>query len=250
MPTPEGRAVDAIGRRALDAVREIADRGRGVIGDAAHPVMVDLGVSVSVGPYLLPRALPRLRAEAPGLRMNVREGSTDRLAEELRAGMHDLVVTQLPIPVKGIGWTEIGVERLVILMAAAHPLAHHDRVPPEALAGQNFVTLGPGFVLTRMAERLAADCGATVLRGYEGNSMDALRLICALGEGIALVPALYARSEVRADEGVVVRPLGRIRLDRTLVVAWRRTQAEPPVARIVAGCLGAALRQALDDVEG
>lgn len=248
--TPEGRAVDAIGRRALDAVREIAERGRGVIGDAAHPVVVDLGISVSIGPYLLPRALPLLRAEAPGLRMNVREGSTDRLADELRAGMHDLVVTQLPIPVEGIGWTEIGVERLVILMAAGHPLARHDRVPPEALAGQNFVTLGPGFVLTRMAERLAADCGATVLRGYEGNSMDALRLICALGEGIALVPALYARSEVRADEGVVVRPLARIRLDRTLVVAWRRTQAEPPVARLVAGCLGAALRQALDDAEG
>jgi len=249
-PTPEGRAVDAIGRRALDAVREIAERGRGVIGDAAHPVVVDLGISVSVGPYLLPRALPLLRAEAPGLRMNVREGSTDRLADELRAGMHDLVVTQLPIPVEGIGWTEIGVERLVILMAAGHPLARHDRVPPEALAGQSFVTLGPGFVLTRMAERLAADCGSTVLRGYEGNSMDALRLICALGVGIALVPALYARSEVRADEGVVVRPLARIRLDRTLVVAWRRTQAEPPLARLVAGCLGAALRQALDDAEG
>ncbi len=84
------------------------------------------------------------------------------------------------------------MERLVILMASGHPLTRHDKVPPEALAGQSFVTLGPGFVLTRMAERLAADCGAVVLRGYEGNSMDALRLICALGEGIALVPALYA----------------------------------------------------------
>jgi LysR family hydrogen peroxide-inducible transcriptional activator len=247
--TPEGRAVDAIGRRALDAVREIAERGRGVIGDASHPVVVDLGVSVSAGPYLLPRAIPLLRERAPGLRMNVRERSTDRLAEELRNGLHDLAVTQLPIPVEGIGWTEIGVERLVILMASGHPLTRHDKVPPEALAGQSFVTLGPGFVLTRMAERLAADCGAVVLRGYEGNSMDALRLICALGEGIALVPALYARSEVRPDEGVVVRPLARIRMDRTLVVAWRQTQDEPPVARLVAECLGVALRQALDPAE-
>jgi LysR family hydrogen peroxide-inducible transcriptional activator len=245
LPTPEGRAVDAIGRRVLDGVREIGDRGAGMLGDTAHPVVVDLGASVSVGPYLLPRAIGRLRAAAPGLRINVREGSTDRLAEELRSGVHDLVLTQLPIPVGGVSWIEVGTERLVILLAAEHPLARHDRITPQMLAGQSFVTLGPGFVLTRMTERIAADCGATVLRGYEGNSMDALRLICAMGEGIALVPELYARSEVRAAEGVVFRPVARQRLERSLVVAWRSSLAEPPIARLVAGCLRETLAESL-----
>jgi LysR family hydrogen peroxide-inducible transcriptional activator len=246
IPTPEGRAVDAIGRRVLDGVREIADRARGVTGDPSHPIVLDLGVSVSVGPYLLPRALPLLRARAPGLRLNVREGSTDRLAEDLRNGVHDLALTQLPIPVEGIGWTDIGNERLVILMGSGHPLAQHASIAPDMLAGHNFVTLGPGFVLTRMTERLAADCGGTILRGYEGNSMDALRLICALNEGIALVPELYARSEVRKDEGVVVRPLARHRLERMLVIAWRKSQGEPAIAPLIAACLADAMRSALD----
>jgi LysR family hydrogen peroxide-inducible transcriptional activator len=245
MATPEGRSVDLIGRRVLDGLREIVDRGRGAMGDAGHEMSLDLGVSVSVGPYLLPRALPLIRQRAPGLKINVREGSTDRLAAELSAGAHDLALTQLPVPGKGIGWSEIGTERLMILMASGNPLAQQARITPADLKGHSFVTLGPGFVLTRMTERLASECGAEVRPGYEGNSMDALRLLCALDDSIALVPALYAKSEVRAAEGVAVKPMAQRRLERMLVVAWRKAKDEPPLARLIAGCLGETLKTAL-----
>ncbi len=124
----------------------------------------------------------------------------------------------------------------MILMAAGHPLAQFDGSRLMRLQGRissRWARFRPDADGGTAGRRLRRDGSARVY----GYSMDALRLICALGEGIALVPALYGKSEVRPDEGVVVRPLARIRLERTLVVAWRQSQGEPTVARIVAGAL-------------
>jgi LysR family hydrogen peroxide-inducible transcriptional activator len=99
--------------------------------------------------------------------------------------------------------------------------------------------------LTRQAERLVEDSGAVLSNGYEGSSMDALRMMCAVGQGIALAPLLYAVSEVRSDGRVVTRPLVGKRLSRTLALTWRKTQGTPPEASVLADALAVAAQQAL-----
>jgi LysR family hydrogen peroxide-inducible transcriptional activator len=207
--------------------------------------LLRLGVSASVGPYLLPHAVAVLNRTAPGLRLLVREGSPDALAASLRDGQHDMILTQLPVLGQGLVTRSVFEEPLFIMLSADHPLAAHDRIDPARLHGQTMLTLGPGFTLTRQAERLAAETGAELSDGYEGSSMDALRMMCAIGQGLALVPALYAASEVRPDGRVVTRPLAGRRLSRTLALAWRTTQGIPPEIDLLADAIaeGAATAQ-------
>jgi LysR family transcriptional regulator, hydrogen peroxide-inducible genes activator len=249
VPTAEGRAVAEIAREAMDAAQRIVDRGRRAGGDPAggrqRDVVFRLGVGASVGPYLLPYALSVLHGIAPGLRLIVREGSTVGLAESLRDGHHDMILTQLPVQGKGLQSRPVLEEAIFIMLSADHPLAIHDRIDSARLQGQTLLTLGPGFALTRQAERLAAETGAMISDGYEGSSMDALRMMCAVGQGIALVPAFYAASEVRPDGRVVTRPLSGRRLTRTLALVWRTTQGTPPEADLLSQALATGARIAL-----
>ena len=56
----------------------------------------------TVAPYLLPSALPRLRARNLSLDLGVREAQTDRLIEEVRQGALDAAVVALPVAEPGL----------------------------------------------------------------------------------------------------------------------------------------------------
>ena len=56
----------------------------------------------TVAPYLLPSALPRLRARNLSLDLGVREAQTDRLIEEVREGALDAAVVALPVRTPGL----------------------------------------------------------------------------------------------------------------------------------------------------
>src|SRR5260370_39954435 len=55
-----------------------------------------MGVTPTVGPFLLPDLLPRLRRAYPALRLYLVEDLTVRLVEELYAGRLDIVLLALP----------------------------------------------------------------------------------------------------------------------------------------------------------
>lgn len=84
--------------------------------------------------------------------------------------------------------------------------------------------------------------GAELARDCEGTTLDTLRQMVASGMGIALLPALYVRSEVLQKKLIVARPLSREAPVRSIIFAWRRT---PPQAdRFTA--LARVMRDAVD----
>lgn len=240
--TPDGRAVQAMARRTLDAADEIAglrNRGRGCV-----EALLSIGVSSSIGPYVLPGAARVLHREHPNLRLIVREANTRRLTLDLLSGVHDLIVTQLPLSDVSIQYEAFCRERLFLMMAADHPLSEQDAVSLPALSGWRILTLGPDFALSRQVERLCQDAGASCATQYEGSSMDALRIMCALGRELAIVPEFYVRSEVRSDNAVAIRPIRGRSLSRTLVLAWRQSQGSPAFVPPLAAALRNAVERA------
>lgn len=89
--------------------RDIVDRARGIIADVqaledsacADPAglhgTIRLGVSPTLGPYLMPRVVARLHRDHRALRLHVRESAPDDLLRDLAAGGHDAVLVQMPI---------------------------------------------------------------------------------------------------------------------------------------------------------
>ena len=62
-----------------------------------------------------------------------------------------------------------------------------------------------------------------MLRDYEGTSLDTLRQMVVMGMGIAFLPALYAKSEIRNEEELRVADVEGINVVRNHALVWRNT---------------------------
>ncbi len=219
--TPVGREILRHAQAILADVSVLGDIARsdpdGLTGT------IRLGVSPTLGPYLLPQVVARLHRDHPDLRLHVREGLPDDLLRDLAVGAHDVVLAQLPVAGDQLNVTSLFHEPLLLAMASDDPLAVHDRIKPEMLAGRGLLTLSPQYRLSDQIQALGEVVGAPVLRDYEGTSLDAVRQMAGMGMGIALLPALYVRSEIRDHDDVAVRPMASRVIEREVGLVWRRS---------------------------
>jgi LysR family hydrogen peroxide-inducible transcriptional activator len=219
--TPLGRECLAFAEAALQASRgfaSFATRGHQRLNGRTR-----LGASPTVGPYLLPGVVAQLHRSSPDLRLIVRESAPETLVRELLDGIHDGVIAQLPIREDGLHVEELFRERVMVMMAADHPLARCPFVPVEELAGQRVLSLDSRFPLGAQTVELCRAVGACVAEEYQSGSLDALRLMVGMGAGIAFAPELYVRSVVRPGGEVVARTLRGRAIHRIVGLAWRRS---------------------------
>lgn len=220
--TPQGRALLGPVRQALEAVMAVETAAQGMIGGLSATLR--LGSTPTIGPYLLPSVVSRLRTDLPDLKLVVRDGAPRDLLEDLGTGAFDLVLTQLPVPQTDFTVRPLFLEPLHLAMARDHPLAERTDLRDADLAGQDVLTLGPGFALHAQIAALCREMGARMRADYEGTSLDALRQMAAMGLGMAFLPALYVQSEITGRSGdIAVAPFRRGGLMRAVGLVWRRS---------------------------
>lgn len=228
--TPAGREVLERARDILKAAQNLVDRFEaprvGLSGS------VRFGASATLGPYLLPHVIARLHASHPDLALYIREGTPDDLVRGLAQGDFDMILVQLPV--RGdVRSYRLFREPLELVVARDHPFAQTAPLPREALRGANVLTLGPAYALRRQVAEICEVLGARLRSDYEGNTLDAIRLMTGMAMGVAFLPALYVRSEIKADHAdVVVVPLEGPRLFRSVGVVVRESHADEAAPRI------------------
>jgi LysR family hydrogen peroxide-inducible transcriptional activator len=99
------------------------------------------------------------------------------------------------------------------------------------------LSLGPAYALRQQVAELCTALGARLRSDYEGTSLDAIRLMAGMGMGLAFLPALYVRSEIRAEDAdVAVVPLEGPRILRSVGLVTRAgsgDEAAPRIARLI-----------------
>jgi LysR family hydrogen peroxide-inducible transcriptional activator len=232
--TPAGREVLDRARDILKASQNLVDRfdapRTGLSGS------VRFGASATLGPYLLPHVIARLHARHPELSLFIREGTPDELVRGLGQGEFDMILVQLPV--RGdVTCYRLFREPLELVVARDHPFAEQRPLPRDALKGATVLSLGPAYALRRQVAEICEGFGARLRSDYEGTSLDAIRLMAGMAMGVAFLPALYVRSEIKADDAdVVVVPLEGPRLFRSLGMVVRAStvdEAAPRIARTI-----------------
>jgi LysR family hydrogen peroxide-inducible transcriptional activator len=221
--TPLGFEVVEIARRMLRDAQRISDV-TGRLG-AGMGGVVRLGLPSTIGPYLLPRVVPHLHAVYPHLKLYVREDLPHALPRGLAEGLHDVIVTPLPITQSGLEEAVLFEEPLHLAVPLDHELARRNRITIHDLEGVDLLALGPGHQLRDLVVNLAAEAGANIRFDYEGTSLDTLREMMATGLGVSLLPGLYVRSVVRNDPRFKTFDIGRRGLTRTIGMFWRKTKS-------------------------
>ena len=233
--TPVGREVVARARAVLDAVQGMADFASGAQQGLVGTIR--LGAKPTLGPYLLPHVAAALHREHPDLKLHVREDPPRDLEHGLARGRHDLILAQLPLSGSDLTVCRLFREPLFLAVAAKHPLARASEIRVGDLAGLQVLSLNPQYHLHDQITGLCHEFGATLLRDYEGTSLDALRTMVGMEMGVTFLPALYARSEIGPDSPVVVRRMKGRPISRSIGLAWRKGAGRATAYRRIAAVL-------------
>jgi LysR family hydrogen peroxide-inducible transcriptional activator len=243
--TPLGHELVLRARHAVSALEAFADAAHAARAPMSGPLR--LGVIPTVGPFLLPRLMPLLRARFPHLRLFLREDTTPRLLDRLMAGRLDLLLLALPYDCEGAEVLPVARDPFVVALPPGHPLGLRDSLPVQALAGERMLLLEEGHCLRDQAlaachhpNRAERDDGHP--DSFAATSLHTLVQMVAGGLGITLLPQLALDGQVVAGADVALRPLAGAGTWRTLGLAWRPHSARAGDFRALAPVLADAMR--------
>ena len=202
-----------------------------------------LGVIPTVAPFLLPAALPLLRARFPKLRLFLREDLTQRLIGELKAGRLDAALIALPYDMAGLQWAHVADDELLAALPADHPLARLASTTPEALERENLILLEDGHCLREHALsacRLNPPRASTGEEPFAATSLPTLVQMVGAGLGVTLLPRMAVSAGLAAAAQLAIRPIGAENPAREIVVAWRAGSNRAAEGRLLAEVLKGA----------
>jgi LysR family hydrogen peroxide-inducible transcriptional activator len=225
--------------RAARAIGEVEELVRAVRA-AGKPFSgaFRLGAIPTIAPFLLPRALPLLRARFPHARLLLREDLTARLVEALRARSLDAAIIALPYSAAGVATVSIADDEFLFLAPHGHPLTQRNDLAPEHLKGEDVLLLEDGHCLREHAlsvcnlspGRRSAEVGAT--------SLHTLVQMVSGGMGVTLLPKIAAEGGAVAGANVSLRPFAEPVVGRSIGVAWREGGQRAEEAKLLAAALG------------
>ena len=148
--------VTPVGERLVLKARELLDGAAGIddIVTSSHEPLsgpLQVGIIATLGPYLMPLVLPRLRGKYPKLELILHEGLTDALIPTLQAGSLDVVISAAPISTPGLDQLDLFQEPFVLAAPIEHELARRKTVNAEDLSGDEMVLLQDGHCLSGQA---------------------------------------------------------------------------------------------------
>ena len=241
--TPIGREITARARRMIAEVKDIRDLAQRS-GDHLAGIL-RLGVTPTLGPYLLPPIIAALHREQPDLRMHIREGIPEEQAQELSRGEIDMLLGPLPIEGSDLEVEPLFRERLFLLAATDHPLTVRKSLRMEHLHGAQVLSLDRRHHLYRQVKAICTSYGMELLRDYEGTSLESVHQMAASGVGLAVVPEMYVRSDVAGPRGVVVLQPDGWGFTRSIAAAWRSGAAYSDAYHTIAERLKSEARMML-----
>ncbi len=225
-----GVALTAHGRRLARGIR-LAEReiAAGIAELSADPTgtgRITIGAMPLSRALVLPRALSRFTRQAPGVSVEVIEGSWRELVDPLGDGAIDMMIGALrDPPPPGLTQRALFDDRLAVVARAGHPLAGVAAPDRAALAAYPWVVGSPQTPLHAQWRRLFGDhplppapiaCGSVmVIRGLLGES-DLLTLLSP--DQVALEIAAGALTTIGPPLADSIRHIGL-----TIRTDWRPT---------------------------
>lgn len=229
--TPIGKA---LAERAREILAKVADfEATAQAETAAGMTQLRLGVIPTVGPFLLPRALPGLRAIWPDMQIYLREELTELLLSGLTEGRLDLILIALPHDLPSQVETMLLFEDDYSLATPrAHPLANLTRVEGTDLAGRRLLLLERGHCLQKHALSSVPGVALEEDTSFSATSLPTLVSMVEEGIGVTLLPNLAIDAGLTAGHDLHLSHLAGA-APRQIVLAWRKSSAQSDIFRTI-----------------
>lgn len=219
MLTPLAEDIVSRSRALLQAAEELVDAAEA--GKQPLSGLLRLGVIPTIGPYMLPAALRRLRTAFPRLRLYLREDQTARLLDLLANGKLDAAMIALPYETAGLAMVVLGEDCLFVACPVEHRFAHEASIPVESLRGERLLLLEDGHCLRDHALTACRMVPGRSNEDLQGTSLGTLVQMVASGLGLTLLPEMAVAVETRREPAVVAVPIEGGAPLRKIALVWR-----------------------------
>lgn len=224
MLTPAGQDAAARARVIVAEVEQMKEAARRSRDPEAGAVR--LGIFPTLGPYLLPHVIPRIRERFPQLELLLVEEKSDVLLARLREGKLDAALLALPVLDDQLHTEFLFEEPFLLAVSAQHPLANRRQLDVQELSAQRLLLLEDGHCLRDQALEVCRLFGANEKSEFRATSLETLRQMVAADVGITLMPTLSVKPPVpRSDNIRLLDLVGDNPPSRRIAMAWRRSSA-------------------------
>lgn len=219
-------ATTEVGQVIVQQARVVLEEAEKILSAAKSPQQplagpFRLGAIATLGPYLMPHLLGPLRKTFPKLELILREGLTDVLLEELRAGQLDAVLAARSFPEEGLHVLPLFNEPFLVALPHDHPLRRKNPVPLTDLKVSDMVLLEDGHCLRDQTIAVCPPNRRGNLKEMHVTSLETLRHLVASGAGYTLMPMLAVNEDKRLKNLVSYRRLEGKNTGRAIVLVCR-----------------------------
>jgi LysR family hydrogen peroxide-inducible transcriptional activator len=230
--TEVGKQIVVRARRMLDESDEIIALARNNTDPFAGKLKV--GLIPTIGPYLLPRVMQKLRKALPHLGLMLYEHQTEALLKRLRDGEIDLGIMALPIAQDGLESRQLYEEAFTVALPNNHPLAAKSTIKVQDLKGQTLLLLEDGHCLRDQALEVCSRIEIREAEDFRATSLETLRQMVVAGLGITLLPETAVEPPFGSQRGLTIRQFAKPAPTRTVGAVWRKSSTR--AAAIMAVC--------------
>ena len=223
MLTPVGREIVERARRIVAEVEQLGEVARRSRDPEAGTVR--LGIFPTLGPYLLPHVVPRIRKRFPQLELLLVEEKSDVLLQRLREGTLDAALLALPLHDDQLHAEFLFEEPFLLAVPESHPLANHGPLALDDLSSQTLLLLEDGHCLRDQALDVCRTAGAGENGGFRATSLETLRQMVAANVGVTLLPSLAVKPPVAQSDAIRLLPFRDPQPSRRIAMVWRRSSA-------------------------
>ncbi|MDE2125084.1 MAG: LysR family transcriptional regulator [Armatimonadetes bacterium] len=207
-----------IRRRGRGAVG-ITDAGQALYDDASHVVagaeqilerfrssdslgssQIRVATVYSVGLHALPPRIKPFLLRNPDLKLHLEYSRTDRVYEAVLAGSTDVGIVACPSARQGVEIRSFGLEEMALVCPPEHELSHRHHVGLSDLGGRAYVAFAADIPTRRLVDERLAAAGVLVKVVAELENVETIKNLIEIGAGVALLPEVTVRREVRAGD--------------------------------------------------
>ena len=179
-----------------------------------------IGASLTACHYILPSVLRDFKKQFPQCTITIGAGDTPEAMESLANNQIDVALVLAPRQSESFEFEPLFSDELAFIVGPNHPWVSNG-INRAEIPQQNYIMYQKSSYTFRLVEDFFRQEQMALNTVIELGSMEAIKEFVKLGLGISIVAPWIAEKELR-EKQLVTLPLGRRKLKRQWVIAFRR----------------------------
>ncbi len=177
-----------------------------------------LAVFPTLGPYILPKIIPKIHSRYPNLQLLLIEEKTDTILPKLIDSKIDCALLALPIDNDSLEYQPLFFDRFNVALPSQHPLAKRKNIALNDLANERILLLEEGHCLRSQALEVCSLVKKSTYQEFQATSLETLRYMIGSGSGVTLIPHIASIK----TEGVTYVPCRDRKLGRSIALVYKK----------------------------